>query len=202
MPRPSAPDASRRSSAARQSILKAARDLVLRVGYAQLTIESIAARAGVGKQTIYRWWPSKGAVVFEAFLATDGDAGGSTELPDTGNIERDLKLVLRATIDELLDPSFDAAFRGMTAEIQSDTELATQLVQVLLGPQMQATVRRFESAQRAKQIRKAVDLDVAAELLFGPVFHRWLLRTRPLDHAFADKVVAMTLRALRPARRS
>ena len=68
MASPSPPDASRRSSAARQSILKAARELVLRVGYAQLTIEGIAAKAGVGKQTIYRWWPSKGAVVFEAVL--------------------------------------------------------------------------------------------------------------------------------------
>ena len=194
----SPPDASRRSSPARQSILKAARELVLELGYARLTIEGIAAKAGVGKQTIYRWWPSKGAVVFEAFLAANADAGGSTELPDTGKIERDLKTVLRATIEELLDPPFDAALRGMTAEIQSDTELAKQLVQLLLGPQMKATVRRLESAQRAKQIRRGVDLDVAAELLFGPIFHRWLLRTRPLDVAFADTVVALTLRALRP----
>ncbi len=198
MASPSPPDVSRRSSAARQAILEAARELVLSVGYARLTIEGIAAKAGVGKQTIYRWWPSKGAVVFEAFLATGGDAGGSTELPDTGNIERDLKTVLRATVEELLDPSFDAAFRGMAAEIQSDTELARQLVEVLLGPQMKATVRRLERAQRAKQIRRGVDLDVATELLFGPIFHRWLLRTRPLDRAFADTVVAMTLRALRP----
>ncbi len=171
------------------------------MGYSQLTIEGVAAKAGVGKQTIYRWWPSKGAVVFEAFLATDGDPHASTELPDTGNIERDLKSVLRATVEELLDPAFDAAFRGMAAEIQSDAELAKQLVQVLLGPQMQATVRRLESAQRAKQIRRGVDLDVASELLFGPVFHRWLLRTRPLDLAFADTVVALTLRALRPDRK-
>lgn len=195
------PDASRRSSRARQSILKAARELVLDVGYAQLTIERIAARAGVGKQTIYRWWPSKGAVVFEAFLAAGRDAEGSTELPDTGNVERDLKVVLRATVEELLDPSFDAAFRGMAAAIQSDTDLAKQLVQLLLGPQMQATVRRLESAQREKQIRRGVDLHVAAELLFGPIFHRWLLRTRPLDLAFADTVVSMTLRALRPDRK-
>ena len=197
----SSPDASRRSSTARQSILKAARELVLSVGYSQLTIEGIAAKAGVGKQTIYRWWPSKGAVVFEAFLASDGGAETSIDLPDTGNIERDLKTVLRATVKELLDPSFDAAFRGMAAEIQGDTELAHQLVQTLLGPQMQATARRLESAQRAKQIRRGVDLDVAAELLFGPIFRRWLLRTGPLDLAFADAVLALALRALRPDRK-
>ncbi|PCC73587.1 transcriptional regulator, TetR family [Nannocystis exedens] len=190
---------SRRSATARRAILEAARALVLEVGYARLTVEGIAGKAGVGKQTIYRWWPSKGAVVFEAFLSGGGAGGSSTELPDSGDVERDLKTVLRATVEELLEPSFDAALRGMTAEIQSDTELAKQLVEVLLGPQMKATVRRLESAQRVKQIRRGVDLDVAAELLFGPVFHRWLLRTRPLDRAFADEVVRLTLRALRPA---
>jgi len=201
MASPSPPDASRRSSTARQSILKAARELVLSVGYSQLTIEGIAAKAGVGKQTIYRWWPSKGAVVFEAFLAAEGGAGTAPDLPDTGNIERDLKTVLRATVEELCDPSFDAAFRGMAAEIQGDTELAKQLVQTLLGPQTQAIVRRLEGAQRAKQIRRSIDLDVATELLFGPIFRRWLLRMGPLDLAFADSVVALALRAIRPDRK-
>lgn len=194
---PPPPDPSRRSNAARQAILKAARALVLEAGYAGLTIEGIAARAGVGKQTIYRWWPSKGAVVFEAFLAAEGDEHGSHELPDTGDVERDLRAVLRATVAELRDSSFDAALRGMTAEIQGDPELARQLVQVLVGPQMEATVRRLRRAQRAGQLRRGGDLYVAAELLFGPVFHRWLLRTRSLDAAFADTVVTLALRALR-----
>ena len=193
-----APDPSRRNAEARESILNAARALVLRVGYARLTVEGIAAHAGVGKQTIYRWWPSKGAVVFEAFLALSADASGSPRLPDTGNLARDLEEVLRATVAELLEPRFDAVFRAMAAEIQSDATLAKQLVDVLLGPQMRATVERLKSAQRAGQVRRGVDLEIAAELLFGPAFHRWLLRTAPLDAAFADKVVALTLRALRP----
>src|SRR5690349_2099823 len=116
MPVASTPDASRRNRESRAAILDAARSLVLSVGYARLTIEGIAARAGVGKQTIYRWWPSKGAVVFAAFLALNANASGSTALPDTGNLERDLRSVLRATVDELLEPRFDAAFRAMAAE--------------------------------------------------------------------------------------
>src|SRR5687767_7750009 len=148
------PDASRRNRAAREAILNAARALVLSVGYGRLTIEGIAAEAGVGKQTIYRWWPSKGAVVFEAFLALSPDAAGSTALPDTGDLGRDLKAVLRATVGELLDPRFDAAFRALTAEIQSDAELARELVRVLLGPQMRATADRLKSAQRAGQVRR------------------------------------------------
>lgn len=191
------PDASRRSAAARRAILDAARALVLRTGYARLTMEGIAAKAGVGKQTIYRWWSSKGAVVFEAFLERDEASGEVKELPDTGDLARDLRTVLRASVAQLRAPATDAAFRALTAEVQTDAVLARQLVDVLLAPQMEATVRRLARAQRTKQVRRGIDLHVATELLFGPVFHRWLLRTRPLDAAFADKVVALTVRALR-----
>ena len=194
------PDEARRNERSRQAILTAARTLTLDLGYPRLTIEGIAAAAGVGKQTIYRWWPSKGAIVFEAFLAMSADPEGKVELPDTGELEADLKAVLRGSVAELLDPRFDAAFRALASEIQSDLQLADSLVQSLLGPQIQATVRRLRSAQQARQIASGIDLQVATELLYGPVFHRWLLRTAPLDEAFADKVVALTLRALRPTR--
>jgi AcrR family transcriptional regulator len=79
------------------------------VGYAKLSIEGIAAAAGVGKQTIYRWWPSKGSLLFDAFLtlADDGQDGATAGLPDTGDLAADLKLVLRATAAELNDPRYD-----------------------------------------------------------------------------------------------
>src|ERR687891_660297 len=97
-----APDSSRRNPTSRRAILAAALDLVREVGYAKLSIEGIAARAGVGKQTIYRWWPSKGAVLFDAFLTLSESQDGEVEaLPDTGDLEADLKLVLRATVAEL-----------------------------------------------------------------------------------------------------
>ncbi|MFD3570518.1 TetR/AcrR family transcriptional regulator, partial [Streptomyces sp. NPDC058667] len=84
MPEPKAPDASRRSERSRRAIFDAALALVTETGYAKTTIEGIAARAGVGKQTIYRWWPSKAAVLLDAFLdlqtraaeSLGGDAGG------------------------------------------------------------------------------------------------------------------------------
>ena len=69
------PDPTRRSNASRQAILDAAAELIAEVGFRRLTIEAIAVRAGAGKQTIYRWWPSKGAVVFDALLALQHDAG-------------------------------------------------------------------------------------------------------------------------------
>lgn len=73
---PRAPDTSRRSERSRRAILDAALALVGEAGYARTTIEGIAARAGVGKQTIYRWWPSKAAVLLDAFLDLTGGTGG------------------------------------------------------------------------------------------------------------------------------
>ncbi|WP_437765885.1 TetR/AcrR family transcriptional regulator [Sorangium sp. KYC3313] len=191
------PDSSRRNERSHRAILAAAGELLMDVGYAKLTIEAIAARAGVGKQTIYRWWPSKGAVVFDALLAMNEGPSGVV-LPDTGNIGRDLQTVLRATVEEFLDSRIDATLRALTIEIQHDRDLATRLVERLLGPQMDATVDRLRVAQRAGQIRADVDLQVAVELLYGPIFHRWLLRTAPLCAAYADTVTALALAALRP----
>lgn len=192
------PDESRRNQQARASILEAARALVLDEGYAKLTMKGIAARAGVGKQTVYRWWSSPGAVVFEAFLGLDGEPEGAS-LPDTGNLERDLRTVVRATVEELRDPKFDAVFRVLAAEIQIDAKLADEFASILLGPQTRATVARLENARRAGQVRRGIDLDVATDCLFGPIFRRWLLRTGPLDRAFADAVVTMTVRGLAPS---
>src|SRR5690606_13055468 len=88
MQRRTTPGSSRRSEASRRAILTAAFELAGEVGYAKLSIEGIAARAGVGKQTIYRWWPSKGAVLFDAILSLSEGPEGSA-LPDTGDLEAD-----------------------------------------------------------------------------------------------------------------
>lgn len=192
------PDPGRRSERSHQAILTAAVELVGEMGYARLTVEAIAARAGVGKQTIYRWWPSKGAVVLDAFVALSG-ADRDTALPDTGDLEADLKGVLRATVAELGEPRFDLPSRALTAESQMDPALAKQFVDEVLRPHLEATKARLRSAQKAGQVAKGIDLDVAVELLFGPLYHRWLLRTAPLSKAYADTVVDYALAALRPA---
>jgi len=193
-----APDPTRRSARARQAILAATRELLSEVGFARLTIEAIAARAGVGKQTIYRWWPSKGAVVFDALLDGNVDPEGNSALPDTGEIERDLRTVLRAIVEELSDPQTDHLQRTITAEIQHDPALADELVVRLLRPQMRATADRLRVAQGAGQIGPDVEVDLGVELLFGPLFHRWLLRTAPLDAAYADRIVSHAMAGLRP----
>lgn len=192
------PDASRRSDRARRAILSATRALVADVGYARLTIEGIAATAGVGKQTIYRWWPSKGAVLFDAILEANSQEDGAIALPDTGALDTDLQLVLRGTVAELADATNDRLQRAITAEIQADTVLAGELVRRLLRPQLDACAERIAAGIRAGQVDASVDPGLAVELLFGPIVHRWLLRTGELDEKFADDVLTMVLMGLRP----
>ncbi|MGI5290795.1 TetR/AcrR family transcriptional regulator [Nonomuraea polychroma] len=193
------PDPTRRSERSRQAILTAARELVSEVGYAKLTIEAIAARAGVGKQTIYRWWPSKGVVVFDSILAlSEPNADSGMALPDTGDIEADLKVVMRATVAEFADPAFEAPIRALTTEIINDPGLAAQYQEKLAGPVDEAKKARLRSAQRAGQIAADADLDLALELLYAPLFQRWLLRSGPLTPEYADTLVDLFLTAMRP----
>ncbi|MFJ3764843.1 TetR/AcrR family transcriptional regulator [Streptomyces sp. NPDC090082] len=205
-PRPAkaAPDASRRSERSRRAIFDAALTLVSETGYAKTTIEGIAARAGVGKQTIYRWWPSKAAVLLDAFLdlaaRANENLGGAadSEIPDTGDLAADLKHVLRATVDELTDPAFDGPTRALAAEGIVDPELGARFTEALLEPQLQYYVRRVEAAQTRGEIDPDADPRVAVELLVGPLHHRWIHRTRPLTHAYADTLVDLALRGLAP----
>ncbi|WP_283136562.1 TetR/AcrR family transcriptional regulator [Rhizohabitans arisaemae] len=199
MPDSRKPDPARRSERSRQAILDAARELVCEVGYAKVTIESIAARAGVGKQTIYRWWPSKGAVIFDSFLALSVNAEDQgISLPDTGDIEADLKLVLRATVAEFADPDFEAPIRALNSEIVNDPDLATQYRERLAAPVTEAKKARLRSAQRAGQLAADADLDLLLDVLYAPVFQRWLHRSGPLTPEFADALVDVTLKAFRP----
>lgn len=199
MPQVRKPDRSRRSERSRQAILEATRALVSEVGYGKVAIETIAARAGVGKQTIYRWWPSKGAVIFDAFLAlSEGTEGQGAALPDTGDIEADLRTVMRATVAEFADPEFEKPVRALNSEISNDPDLAAQYREKLARPVDEAKKERLRSAQRAGQLAADADLDLLLEVLYAPLFQRWLHRSGPLSAEYADALVGVTLRAFGP----
>jgi AcrR family transcriptional regulator len=168
------------------------------VGYRKLTIEAIAARAGVGKQTIYRWWPSKGAVVLDGFLAAVNEDPDDLSLPDTGDVAADLRGVVRAIVAELADPQLSGTSRALMVEMQEDVELADTMLERILAPQLRAIADRLRAAQHAGQLRTDLDLAVAVEMFVGPLYHRWLLRTAPLTEAYADTVTDLALRALTP----
>ncbi|PLW73266.1 TetR family transcriptional regulator [Streptomyces sp. SCUT-3] len=192
------PDATRRSQATRRAILTAALELAGEVGYERLTIEGIAARAGAGKQTIYRWWPSKGAVLFDALLMlSEGQGDEPAELPDTGDLEADLKTVLRATVDELNDPRRSEPMRALAVETLLDPALAADFAERLDEPVRQIKLRRLRRAQQAGQLAPDADLDVAVDMIWGPLERRWLHRRGPLTAGFADAVVETALDGLR-----
>lgn len=194
-------NAARRSETSRQAILTAAFELVTEVGYARLSIEGIAARAGVGKQTIYRWWPSKGAVLFDAFLAAmGGGPGDEAALPDTGDLAADLKTVLHATVDELNDPRYDEPMRALNTEIVHDAELAAAYAERLDLPMREIKRKRLRAAQEAGQLAADLDLDLAIDLLWGPLLNRWMQRGGPLTHEYASALVDTALTGMRPPR--
>ncbi|GHH94938.1 TetR/AcrR family transcriptional regulator [Streptomyces capillispiralis] len=200
---PSAPDATRRSERSRRAIYDAALALVAEVGYPKTTIEGIAARAGVGKQTIYRWWPSKADVLLEAFLDLSEQAARAAgqvpyAIPDTGDLAADLKQILRATVDELRDPVFEAPSRALAAEGVVNEELGRRFVAHLLEPSLQLYVDRLRSAQRAGDIRPGVDPRIALELFVSPLAQRWLQYTGPITYEYTDTLVDYALYGLTP----
>lgn len=186
-----------RSDRATAAVLAAALDVVARTGYERLTIEGIAAEARVAKTTIYRWWPSKEAVLLDAFMDHQERSGG-TRLPNTGDLAADLRTLLTSTIEGLIDPRFDAPYRALTAAMQHDTALAADILERLLNPLLALTRERLVEARRLRQVDPSVDLDLAVELLYGPVFHRWLLGTRPLAPQDGTRLADLVLRAIAP----
>src|SRR5829696_5897059 len=123
------PNPARRNQRSRQAILTATADLLGEVGYTKLTVEAIAARAGVGKQTIYRWWPDKGALVLDAYLALVG-ADQDLEFPDSGDLEADLRLVLGTTVNSLANPISEQRYRSLLTSMQDDHQLAAALLEL------------------------------------------------------------------------
>ncbi|MGW5366791.1 TetR/AcrR family transcriptional regulator [Streptomyces sp. NPDC004009] len=198
-----APDATRRSDRSRRAIYAAALALVGEAGYRKTTVEGIAARAGVGKQTIYRWWSSKADVLLEAFLDLGQQAAQAAgqqphTLPDTGDLAADLKTVLRATVDELLDPRFEAPARALAAEGLVDEQLGREFVGKLLEPQLQLYVDRLRSAQDTGAVRPDIDPRIGLELFVSPLAQRWLQRTGPITHDYTDTLVDYALHGLAP----
>ncbi|MEV5431022.1 TetR/AcrR family transcriptional regulator [Streptomyces sp. NPDC052701] len=202
-PRRPTPDATRRSERSRRAIYDAALALVGEVGYRKTTVEGIAARAGVGKQTIYRWWSSKADVLLEAFLnlgeRAARDAGQASQaIPDTGDVAADLKAVLRATVDELRDPRFEAPSRALAAEGVVDEQLGRIFVARLLEPSLRLYVDRLRAAQEAGQVRADVDPRIALELFVSPLAQRWLQYTGPITYEYTDTLVDYALNGLAP----
>jgi len=187
---PREPDPTRRSERAHAAILDATRELMVEVGYDGMSIEGIAARAGAGKQTIYRWWPSKAALVLDMWTPNVEEQLG---FPDTGDLARDLISQITAVIGLVEDPVFSSSFRALVAESQHDETLSAQMRQRIFDPRIAACKARLRKAQEIGQLAADVDLDIAVDLFYGGFYHRYLLRIAPLTRALAAQIVQAAL---------
>ena len=172
------PEGRRRSSSSREAILKAALTLTQKKGFAVTTIEAIAARARVGKQTIYRWWPSLGAVIFDAYLEILKEKIGWS---DTGNLASDLSDQLHRVLVLLRDQQFGLPIANLVAEAQRDTALAATMKEKITVPYRQATLARLRAAQERGELSSTIDLDLFADALFAPAWMRLILGAADLN---------------------
>lgn len=168
---------------------RAALDLVGEVGVGGLTMEGLAAAAGTGKQTLYRSWSSPLHVLFDALLASSTADDGRVDVPDTGDLGRDLRVLVAGMVAELTEPTTDALLRDVLTRLQVLPELSAELQVRLLGPQTAAIADRLRRAGVSEP-------EQATELLLGPVFHRWLLRTGPFTDVWVRSHVELVLRAV------
>lgn len=152
-----------RSEEAHQAILDATLALLVEVGFSALTVEGVAQRAGVGKATIYRRWASKLPLVVEAF----GQLPGFVEV-DSGSLETDLKETLKTYLDNFNSTSLGAVFPSLAGERAHNPELSKLLEPVAKG-RREPFVRIFERARERGEISEDVDVQLAADLVLGPI---------------------------------
>jgi AcrR family transcriptional regulator len=175
----------RRSERSHEAIVTATQELLVERGYRRLTIEGVAARAGVGKQTIYRWWPSRAALVLEAYLA------GSEPIEPPAHSEstrEDVRALLVWLSDVLAQPIGGRVVAGLIADLPHDPDLAEGFRRDVVPARRAAMLAALQRGRRRGEIRPDADLDVAVDTLHGAVFYRLLLSGEPLDDAFAERV--------------
>ncbi|WP_282202935.1 TetR/AcrR family transcriptional regulator [Kitasatospora fiedleri] len=180
----------RRSEESRRAILAAAYELLGEAGYARLTVEGIAARAGTGKQTLYRWWPGRADVLLEAVTA---HARQHIPLPDTGDHAADLHAFLAATFAAATPPTTDA-LRALMAEAQIDPAFGPRFHDTLLRPRREALGTLLTRAHAAGALAPQLTPDSAVELAFGMLWYRLLATREPLDERLAALLTRTLLR--------
>jgi AcrR family transcriptional regulator len=176
----------KRSEESRVAILTAAFELIGEVGYAGLTIEGIAARSGAGKQTVYRWWPSKADVLLDA-LATKADM--HVPIPDEGSYRADLRAFLTATFAMGRKQQVIDVLRALMAHAQIDAEFGERFRASFLQRRRDALGLILERAQARGDLPKSRSPGTVTDIVFGVLWYRLLATGRPLDDRLVDELV-------------
>jgi AcrR family transcriptional regulator len=178
-----------RSEHARQAILRSTMNLLQKTGFSDLTIESIAASAGVGKATVYRWWPNKGALVVDAFAS---GTESRLHFPDTGSVYQDVSLQMRQVIAIFRSPRgrIVAALLGAG---QSDPELLEAFRARFLRPRRQEAYKTLRRGIERGELPRGLDLDLVLDTLYGAIYMRFLIRHDELSPSYVNEVCHLVL---------
>lgn len=187
-----APDERRRNQRARDAILAASLELLDREGFRALTVEAIAADAGVGKATIYRWWSGKAEVVMDA---VGERLNPEISFPDTGSVREDLRLQLESVIELFTTARAGKAYLALIAESQHDPALGKALGERYIAARRAAAATVFERGIARGELRSDLDIGIAIDALYGAIYYRLLVSGAHTNPAYAEQL----LRQLYPA---
>ena len=195
--RPAAAGGRPRSERARHAILRAASDLFEKGGYPAATIEAIAARSGVAKTTIYRWWPHRAALMVDLLLTMAEQAAPPPTGPDP---MRALQTELHSVAQAMGAPP-GRLLMALMSDALNDSEVRDVLLGRLFAPRRKATADMIRKAQESGDLRADVSPDLAVDLLFGPLFYRTLIRQERATSAFLRQLYETAMTGLKPAPR-
>ena len=181
-----------RSEESEDAILCATLRLLKKKALRDITIEEIARNAGVGKATIYKWWPSKAYVALDAFLRK---MNRMVPNPDTGCAETDLKEQLEYLIAFYTSPT-GRIYGQFLAEAQSDSEFATLLRERFMKPRREIVGVIFDRAVERGEIDRSLDRDLILDLIYGPITYRLLILHSPFDRERVDAMISALFRGL------
>ena len=181
-----------RSPETREKILKAAYEMLNEVGFIDLTIEGVAAKAGVGKPTIYRRWKSKAKLAMDAFLEA---VTPEIVFPDTGVVKEDFREQMQKVV-KLMNSPRGEVLANVIGCGQADEELIAAFRDNWLIPRREDAKKIFQRGVERGELREDIDKEIAIDALYSPLFYRLLLKHQPLNDEFVDKLVDVVLGGL------
>ena len=173
-----------RSERARKAVIRSTLDLLKRVGFHELTIESVAARAGVGKATVYRWWPNKAELVIACFVSAVGE---ELRFPSAGSVLESIHEQMKRWAPIFRSPLGQIVVTVIGAG-QSEPEILEAFRAHWVEPRRVEARRLLRQAMKKGEIRDDLDPDTVLDLLYGPLYLRLLLKHAPLDEMFVNTV--------------
>ncbi len=183
-----------RAARVRSAVLHAASELLTEVGYDAMSIEDVAARAGVHKTTVYRRWPTKAALTADAASLHSADA---VPIPDTGNMADDLKLLTRAIVANIGTDGGARRARSITAASATSDELAAAM-QGFWANRLALTTQIIERAIERGELPASTDANLIIEAVIGPLYVRLLLTGETITEELADQIVELVTQGATP----